>query len=298
MTFRRWSVATTFRRWSVATTFRRWSVATTFRRWGVATLAAAALFTPALTACSGTGTEPDTPGAPGADSPAIPTDAKEALLASTKEITKGNFTFSMTGADLDGQGFVHAPSKSAQMNMKAGGDEFSMDMEIIYIEPESWVKLTVTGAEDVPGLEKLNSGKYQHLDQSKIKGTRGLGFDFTDVDPAGSEALTRAIVDVQKTGEGTYTGTIDLTRATDAGMVDEDAVKLLGDEATKLPFDAKLDAEGRLTSLTIQLPAVAGGKAQELTVGYSDYGAASPAKAPPAAEVVEASPETYELFNK
>ncbi|MEO3922863.1 hypothetical protein ABGB07_03130 [Micromonosporaceae bacterium B7E4] len=267
----------------------------TFRRWGVATIAAAALFTPALVACAGTGAEPSTSGS---ESPAIPDDAKEALLASTKEITKGNFKFSMTGADLDGQGLVHLPSKSAQMTMKAGSDGFSMDMEIVYIEPESWVKLTITGAEGVPGLEKLNSGKYQHLDQSKITGTRGLGFDFKDVDPAGSEALTKAIVDVRKTGEGAYTGTIDLTKATGAGMVDEDAVKLLGAEATKLPFEAKLDAQGRLTSLTIQLPAVGGGKAQQLTVGYSDYGAASPAKAPPAAEVVEASPETYELFNK
>ncbi|MEN3612620.1 hypothetical protein [Plantactinospora sp. ZYX-F-223] len=267
----------------------------TFRRWGVATIATLALFAPALTACAGAGTEPS---ASGSDSPAIPTDAKEALLASTKEITKGNFRFSMTGSDLDGQGVVHLPSKSAQMTMKAGSDGFSMDMEIVYIEPESWVKLTITGAEGVPGLEKLNSGKYQHLDQSKITGTRGLGFDFKDVDPAGSEALTKAVVDVQKTGEGAYTGTIDLTKATDAGMVDEDAVKLLGAEATKLPFEAKLDAQGRLTSLTIQLPAVGGGKAQQLTVSYSDYGAASPAKAPPAAEVVEASPETYELFNK
>ncbi|GAB3969468.1 hypothetical protein V1634_21130 [Plantactinospora veratri] len=267
----------------------------TFRRWGVATVAAVALFAPALTACGGEGAEPE---ASGSAAPAIPADAKEALLASTKEITKGNFKFSMTGADLDGQGFVHQPSQSAQMRVKAGNDEFSMDMEIVYIKPDSWVKMTIEGAEGVPGLEKLNSGKYQHLDQSKIKSAKGLGFDFTDVDPAGSEALTKAIVDVQKTGEGAYSGTIDLTKATGAGMVDEDAVKLLGAEASKLPFEAKLDTQGRLSSLTIQLPAVGGGKAQELKVGYSDYGAASQAKAPPAAEVVEASPETYELFNK
>ncbi|MDG4784554.1 hypothetical protein O7626_01155 [Micromonospora sp. WMMD1102] len=267
----------------------------TIRRWGAATLAAVALFAPALTGCARGGTEPETTGSA---APTVPTDAKEALLASTKEIAKGNFKFSMKGADLDGQGFVHQPSQSAQMSMKAGSGDFSMDMEVVYISPDSWVKLTVTGAEGVPGLEKLNTGKYQHLDQSKIKSTEGLGFNFTDVDPAGSEALTKAIVDVRKTGEGAYTGTIDLAKATDAGMVNEDSVTLLGAEATKLPFEAKLDTEGRLTSLAIQLPAVGSGQEQELTVGYSDYGAASPAKAPPAAEVVEASPELYELFNK
>ncbi|MFC6014913.1 hypothetical protein ACFP2T_01710 [Plantactinospora solaniradicis] len=266
----------------------------TIRRWGIATLAAATLFLPGLTACGTQGADQGS----SSGSPAIPADAKEALLASTKEITKGNFRFTMKGAELDGAGTVHLPSKSAQMTMKAGDAEFSMDMEIIYIEPDSWVKMSIKGAEGVPGLEKLNSGKYQHLDQSKIADAEGLGFDFKDVDPAGSEALTKAIVDVQETGEGAYSGTIDLTKATDAGMVDEDAVKGLGAEAAKLPFEAKLDAEGRLASMTIKMPAIGGGTPQDLTVSYSDYGSAVPAKAPPAGETVEASPETYDLFNK
>ncbi|MBE1487032.1 hypothetical protein [Plantactinospora soyae] len=267
----------------------------TIRRWGVATLVAATLFVPGLAAC---GTQGVDQGSSGSEAPAIPDDAKEALLASTKEITKGNFRFTMKGAELDGEGSVHLPSKSAQINMKAGDGEFSMDMEIIYIEPDSWVKLSIKGADGVPGLEKLNSGKYQHLDQSKIKNADGLGFDFKDVDPAGSEALTRAVVDVQKTGAGAYSGTIDLTKATEAGMVDAEAVKGIGADAAKLPFEAKLDAQGRLASMTIKMPAVGGGTPQDLTVGYTDYGSSAPAKAPPASETVEASPETYELFNK
>lgn len=267
----------------------------TYRRWGVATFVAVALLLPGLSACAAEGTDP---GSPRSETSTIPADAKGALLASTKEITKGNFAFTMKGAGLDGAGSVHLPSNSAQMTMKTGDAEFSMDMEIIYIAPDSWVKVTVKGADGVPALENLNSGKYQHLDQAKIKDLEGLGFSFKDVDPAGSEALTKAVVDVQKTAEGTYTGTIDLTKATDADMVDDDAVKALGAEATKLPFEAQLDAKGRLAALTIKMPALGGGAGQELKVSYSDYGAAIPAKAPPAGDVVEASPETYKLFDR
>jgi len=261
------------------------------------TLTAATLLLPGLTACGPQGAAE--PRSSGSAAPDIPTDAKEALLASTEEISKGNFTFTMTGSGLDGTGTVHQPSQSAKMSMKAGDADqgFSMGMEIIYVEPDSWVKINVDGAEGLPGLEKLNTGKYQHLDQSKMTGTKGLGFDFKAVDPAGSAALTKAVVDVRKTGEGSYSGTIDLTRATDAGMVDADAIKAIGPDAAKLPFEAKLDEQGRLASMTIKMPAVSGGKAHELTVAYSEYGTASPATAPPAAETVEAPAELYKLFN-
>ena len=265
------------------------------RRWGLAGLVATSLLLPALAACKTDGTDP---GAVEVAAPAIPADAKEALLASTKEIGEGNFRFAMTGADLTGEGSVHLASRSAQMTMKAGDADLglSMNMELIYIEPDSWVKVDISGAEGVRGMEKLNTDKYQHLDQSKIEGSKDLSFSFDDVDPAGSELLTKAIVDVQKTGEGAYSGTIDLSKATDAGMVDKESVKALGAEASKLPFEAKLDEQGRLSSLTIEMPAAGESKAHELTVTYSGYGAASPAKKPAASDVVEAPAETYEMF--
>ncbi|MEE6256980.1 hypothetical protein [Plantactinospora sonchi] len=269
----------------------------TIRRWGVATLAAALLFVPGLTACGQT--EGSEPGSQGTGSGSVPADPKEALLASTKEIAKGNFRFTMKGQELDGEGLVHLPSRSAQMKMNAGDAElgFSMNLDLIYIEPDSWVKIQIEGAEGLPGLEKLNTGKYQHLDPSKIKDNDDLSFDFEDVDPAGTEILTKAIVDVQKTGEGAYSGNLDLTKATDAGMVDEEAIKTLGADAGKVPFEAKLDAQGRLSSLTIKMPAAGEAKAHELVVTYTDYGAATGAKKPADSEVVEAPAETYDLFN-
>ncbi|MEH0938918.1 hypothetical protein [Micromonospora psammae] len=266
------------------------------RRWSLGVLAAA-LFVPGLAACNSEAADSGTDKA--AAAPAIPADPKEALLASTKEIGKGNFTFAITGGEFDGGGTVHMPSKSAEVKMKGGGggEDFSMDLHLVFIDTDSWVKMEFGGpmADAIPGAKQMK-GKYQHLDRSKVKDAKELEFDFADVDPAGSEALTKAVTDVKKTGEGTYSGTIDGTKATDSDVLDADVVKGLGDKAAALPFTAKLDAQGRLTEFAVQLPAAGDAKAQNVTVTYADYGTATAVQKPPADKVVEASAQVYEMF--
>ncbi|MFF3857409.1 hypothetical protein [Micromonospora sp. NPDC002575] len=267
------------------------------RRWSAGVLAAA-LFVPGLTACNNSPAAEPAAGEASA-APAVPADPKAALLASTKELSKGNFTFAITGGEFDGSGTVHIPSKSAEMKMSGGDatEDFSMDMHLVFIDTESWVKLDISGpmADAIPGA-KERKGKYQHLDRSKIKNAKDLQFDFADVDPAGSEALAKAITDVKKTGEGTYEGTLDATKATDSDVLDADIVKGLADKASAVPFTAKLDAQGRLTEFLIKVPAAGSAKAQDLKVTYADYGAATAVQQPPADKVVEASDQVYEMF--
>ncbi|GAB2926843.1 hypothetical protein GCM10027280_12740 [Micromonospora polyrhachis] len=266
------------------------------RRWTIAGVVAATLLTPGLTACNSATPAPfDAQSA----APAIPADPKEALLASTKEIAKGNFRFAVESNGMNSTGSVHMPSRSAQMSMKAADAtlDFSMEIELIYVEPDSYVKMKLGGAlADMPEMASLNTGKYMHLDQSKVKSIKDLQFDFNDVDPAGAALLTKAIVDVQKTGEGTYSGKIDLSKATEAGLSDEDVLKALGAQANSLPFTAKLDAQGRLTELAIKVPAVGEIKEQELKVTYSDYGAATATQKPEASQTQEAPAGVYEMW--
>ncbi|MEU3453911.1 hypothetical protein ABZ671_09945 [Micromonospora sp. NPDC006766] len=264
------------------------------RRWSAGVLAAA-LFVPGLAACK------DETGSPTAASTSAaaekPADPKEALAASTKELQKGEFAFTIKGGEINGGGTVHLPSKSAEMKVETAADELSMTMDLVFIDGDSWVKLELAGpmADVVPGFKAMK-GKYQHLDRSKLKGTaKELNFDFSDVDPAGAEKMIKAITDVKQTGEGTYEGTIDTTKATDADLLDADTIKALGDQASAVPFTAKVDAQGRLTELAVQVPAAGGTEAQTLTVTY-EYGSAAAIQAPPAAQVVEASDQVYEMF--
>ncbi|MFI6231693.1 hypothetical protein ACIBCR_30790 [Micromonospora echinospora] len=270
------------------------------RRWSAGVLAAS-LLVPGLTACKSDGAESTAePAASGsAASSAVPSDAKEALLASTKEISKGNFSFTINGGELNGAGKVHAPTKSAEMSM-TGGDaasaDLTMEMHLIFIDTDSWVMVQFGGAMATAMPKQATAGKYQHLDRSRIKGIDQLEFSFDDVDPAGSEALTKAITEVRKTGDGLYAGTIDATKATDSDMLDADVVKALAGQASAVPFTAKLDAQGRLVELGLEVPAAGDSAAQNLVVTYADYGTTTPVQKPPADQVVEASDDVYEMF--
>ncbi|RKR88514.1 hypothetical protein BDK92_2842 [Micromonospora pisi] len=261
------------------------------RRSSVTVLVSAALLVPGIAACEPGGAKPVA-----SQGPATSTDAKAALLASTLEIAKGNFSFAISSDSTRGEGVVHLPSRSARMKMTFGAAGSSMAMDMIYIGTDGWAKIEGDGLEAVPGLGLLATGKYHHLDKSRIEGLALLDFDFEDVDPAGAAALTQAVVDVRETTDDVFTGNIDLTKATDASLVGGSIVKDLGPAAAKLPFEAKVDAQGRLTQLTIKVPAAGATAAQELQVSYSDYGAAPAPKAPPADQVVEAPAELYELL--
>ncbi|MEU4470062.1 hypothetical protein [Micromonospora sp. NPDC023888] len=281
----------------------------TVRRLG-AGLVAAALFTPALAACGDgtTGTAGSTASptvtASGTASPSgapAAGDAKQALLDSTKEISSGNFRFTLAGAGSTVEGQVHQPSQSAEMKVAIGGpsSDLAMKLDVIHFKPDSWVKLELTGptADSLPAIKQLNLGKYQHLDQARIKGNRNLGFDFDKVDPAGSAVLTQGITEVRSTGTGAYAGTIDVTKAAEAGSLNAATIAALGTQAKTVPFTAKVDPQGRLSELVLQLPAAGQTAAQEIKMTYSDYGAATAAQKPPAGQVVEAPAELYSLFN-
>ncbi|MEU7751106.1 hypothetical protein [Micromonospora sp. NPDC049171] len=281
----------------------------TVRRLG-AGLVAAALITPALAACgngsTGTAGSTATPtvtasGTASASGAPAAGDAKQALLDSTKEISSGNFRFTLAGAGSTAEGQVHQPSQSAAMKFAIGGpsSDLAMKLDVIHYKPDSWVKLELTGptADSLPAIKQLNLGKYQHLDQARIKGNRNLGFDFDKVDPAGSAVLTQGITEVRSTGTGAYAGTIDVTKAAEAGSLNAATIAALGTQAKTVPFTAKVDPQNRLSELVLQLPAAGQTAAQEIKMTYSDYGAATAAQKPPADQVVEAPAELYSLFN-
>ncbi|MGC1215690.1 MAG: hypothetical protein WA890_31090 [Micromonospora sp.] len=294
------------------------------RRFSTAAFAAA-LLTPGLAACNGTG-EAGASASPAVSGSIAPSgtssatgDAKQALLNSTNEIRNGNFRFTMTGPSSTAEGQVHEPSQSAEMRVTIGdpSSDLMMKLDVIHYKPDSWVKAELGGksASSIPGVQKLNLGKYQHLDQTRIKGNRSLGFDFDKLDPAGSSVLTEGITEVRQTGEGTYEGTLDVSKAAEAGSLDPAVITALGAQAQSVPFTAKLDPQGRLSELVIKLPAAgqnasaaaptatatatgtATSAGQDIKITYSDYGNATAAQKPPADQVVEAPPEFYNLFN-
>ncbi|MFD2764071.1 hypothetical protein [Micromonospora eburnea] len=277
------------------------------RRFSAAAFAVA-LLSPGLAACNDNATgEAASSGSPAVSGSIAPSgtpgtgDAKQALLDSTNAIRDGNFRFTVSGAGSTAEGQVHEPSQSAEMRLTMGdpSSDLTMKLDLIHYRPDSWVKLELGGraAAGVPGLRQLNLGRYQHLDQTRIRGNRALGFDFDRLDPAGSAVLTRGVTEVRRTGDGTYAGTLDVSQAAEAGSVDPALITALGAQAKAVPFTARVDSQGRLSELVMQVPAAGQSAAQEIKITYADYGNATAAQKPPADQVVEAPPEFYNLFN-
>ncbi|MTK01338.1 hypothetical protein FF096_04715 [Micromonospora sp. CP22] len=261
------------------------------RRWSVG-LIAATLLVPALVACNNSSGDSSST----ASDAGVPSDPKAALVASTKGLEEGNFTFSIEADSMSGKGTVHKPSKSAQMTMTVGGDDFTMDFDLIQIQPDTWVKVDLGDLfAGIPGMDAFKD-KYQHLDAAKAKGAKNLDIFKDGTDPTDAKGMFDGLVDVEKTGEGTYRGTFDLTKVEDSVAADQDLLKELGDQAKSVPFTAKLDAEGRINELVLSIPAAGEAKAQDVKITYGDYGSATEAQKPPADQVIEANEQTYEMF--
>jgi hypothetical protein len=257
-------------------------------------LIAATLLVPGLAACDNS--NGDSPAAGSSTESGTPADPKAALVASTKGLAEGNFTFTIAADSMTGKGTFHKPSNSAQMTMTMGDEDFTIDFDLIQIQPDTWVKVDLGDLfAGVPGMEAIKD-KYQHLDAAKAKDAKNLDAFKDGADPADAAGLFEGLADVQKTGEGSYSGTFDITSVKDSVAADEDMLKALGDQAKAIPFTAELDAEGRLSELVMSVPAAGETKAQDIKVTYGDYGTATAVQKPPAGQVIEASEQTYEMF--
>ena len=133
----------------------------------------------------------------------------------------------------------------------------------------------ITGA-PLPGVD----GTWYRVDTSRLRSPGALGISALK-DPTGVRALVAATQAVQRTSDGAYRGTVDLTKVVRWGPVNTGQ---LGAAARAVPFDATVDAAGRLTSIAVAIPATASVRANTVTATYSDFGVELAVSRPVAAE--------------
>jgi len=234
-----------------------------------------------------------------ARSPKEPTEQKkpkDILLAAVPDGSQGSFRFTLADAEATGSGVVDPAAERMQLTteIKDAALDLSMTFSFLLVGRESWMK--VSFSRRLPGLPKLPK-KWLHLDRSKVKNDDEVPLSFDDPDPAGAAALFAASADVVPAGAGRYRGTVDLTAAADAQVVDDEALAALGEAAKRVPFEADVDGQGRLTSLTVRVPAAGRAPAFRRTATYRDYGAVTAPDRPSAAQSQEAPAAAYEMLN-
>ncbi|MEU7750900.1 hypothetical protein AB0B57_27735 [Micromonospora sp. NPDC049101] len=240
----------------------------------------------AVALVGGCGTNSDKPATPGGS--AAPATSKADPVAAVKQ----GMDRSLAGA-LSMQASVKAGAQSITLSGKM--DPAARAVQISGKAPEP-IEVRMIGDAAYLKSDSLEGKKpWMKIDLSKLKPSSTLrqSFDFKS-----QTGLIGGTVSAQETGEGRYTGVADLNKAaaaasTEAGMKDGiEASAKLAKDPTAIPFEATLDADGRMTMLSYTIATKSlGDLVTEMRM--SDFGKPVTVEAPPAGETEAASAEMY-----
>lgn len=261
--------------------------------WSKRSAATAATLLTAVVLASGC----DAAGSQDAASPA-PQTPKEALIAAVPDGSEGRFRFTVKDADTTSTGEVDPTAKGLHIASVYTDKDlgFTMNMAFLIVDQQTWTRITFTGTKGLTGLPKLPD-KWLRLDPTKVKDPDSLPLTFDGPDPVNATSLLRSAVSADDKGSGRFEGTLDLTQASDAEVLDAEGLNALGEAAKAVPFTATIDPGGRLASITVDVPAAGETPAHQFVVTYADYGSGPAVSAPVAAEIKDAPAAAYELLN-
>jgi len=234
----------------------------------------------------GKGADATASAAAAASASAASARAVDELKAAVTKLNAASYTYTMKGGEITNAGSVDRPGRQATItaSVAAAGEPFRV--ELLVLDKEYFAK--VTGLQ-IPGVQ---AGKWMRIDGNRIKGFKA--FNVPEVlDPTFSEALGKAATTAERTPTGVK-GTLDLTQG--AVLLDIGEVRQLGERARAVPFEATIDAQGRLTGWKMTVAAAGARKEAVYETAYTGLGAPVTVARPPAGQVVEAPAMVYDIL--
>ncbi|MER7281377.1 hypothetical protein ABT369_43775 [Dactylosporangium sp. NPDC000244] len=228
---------------------------------------------------------------PGSTSAAASTDpaGKDALVGAVKALQGTTYGYTMKIDNGTVTGVVDPTGKrQARLDSVASGVKFSLE-GIVLGGGERYFRTSIPAA-------GVSSKKWYRFDRTKVTRTEIIGL-FETKDPTSSQDFVARVARARLEDGGKITGTYDLTRGGDLGLADQAGLTALGERAKAVPFVVTLDAQGRLASVRVTVPAYAGAAERTLTVDYRDQGKPAQVTVPKAAEVAPANAAVYNLLN-
>ncbi|MFI1989600.1 hypothetical protein [Actinoplanes sp. NPDC020271] len=245
----------------------------------------------AVAGCTANGTSATSASSAPSVSAAPSTSADPAAVQalSGAAATLGNSSFKMTMTN--GSGFqltanIDAPHGNGNAEVTAKGTNTALTVKTLLFGQDLYAQ--------IPGITQGDT--WTHVDMARLPDGANIGLKPGQIDPANTAELLKSTTDVTMAGEGSYAGTLDLTKAAGVAGISKVTVDGYGAQAQKVPFEATLDPQDRLDTLTLRLPAVDNREAQPLVVKYSDYGQTVTVEKPPAGQVVEAPDNVYQAL--
>lgn len=126
------------------------------------------------------------------------------------------------------------------------------------------------------------------LDSMKIH-PGGTPFVYlAESDPGFTDSVVDNISDLSESSPGHFAGLADLESTIPNQILTDKQLKALGDQAAAIHFTAILDAQGRLTRMSLTIPAVGKLKASTTVVTYDGFGTATVPSLPAASDQTKA----------
>lgn len=205
--------------------------------------------------------------------------AKDALIAAGLKLNEETFKADMVMAEgMTVTALMDPAANKASMDLKMSLGDQSMDINVIVLDKDLY--LTMSG---IPGAPQ----GWMHIDSTNVAKDSPLG-KLNIKDLAGYDAMRDAFVEVERDGKNGFKGTFNLTKSPNS---DAQALSTLGEKATKVPFTAKVDDEGRLVEFVVQAQVV-DSRLSEIKSTYYDFGSPVTIEKPADSAIIEA-PETW-----
>jgi hypothetical protein len=254
---------------------------------GLATMATAAF---ALAGCESSGGGTPAASAPGptssASGSATPADPAAVAALSQSTAMLGTTSFKITATAGPGfklTGAVDPPNGNGTAELTASGTNAEVTIKTLLAGQDLYAQ--------VPGITK--AGTWTHVDVARLPEGANVGLRPGQIDPVNTASLLNSASDVHATGGNSYAGTLDLTKAAGLAGLTQVTIDGYGTAASKVPFTAGLDDQGRLSALTITVP-----QGAPIEVLYTDYGAPVTVTKPDASEVTEAPDDFYTSLSR
>lgn len=232
---------------------------------------------------NGANAEPQRPTSPAESSAAAA--ATSDLNAAVQELTRTSYKYSMKAGDAASSGTVDPATKQNSMTVTV----VEFKTEVLTIDTEVYTRITGL---PLPGVD---ASKWLKIDRAKIKSFAALGIHDLN-DPTGVNTLSKTIGTIQRTGERSFKGTLDLSKGSDAFGLDAAAVRSLAEKARAIPFEATVNPANKLATWKMTIPAYGSEKETTFDLAFTDHGGSFPVARPPANQTATPPQTVYDML--
>ncbi|RUL93436.1 MULTISPECIES: hypothetical protein [Micromonospora] len=233
------------------------------------------------------GCAPAAPAPPAATVTSLPPDPRAVLVAAAELTRQTTSTMTMGRTSLS-----LLFTATAAVDPAAG--DFAVTAEVTADGKVTRWAMTAVNDSAFLRFDDLWDGRWLRMPSADVLTTIGLDI-MPNGDPGEIGKLVGQIVEVRREAPGHFSGTLDLTHTSSVALTE--LPESTAETLRSLPFKAQIDAEGRLTELTLRLSDV-DMSLGAVTVAFGDFGATPDITPPAAAEVMDAPKDLTEQLSQ